>query len=105
MKRLLVFVFALTLLGSCAKEEQELLSIDPELVGTWEHDDNDRILFFYSNGYSWSVHAQHYQYSAENNTILMGQEVWGYSISGNKLTISCITNPNPTPTNGTYTKQ
>ena len=106
-----------TLLGSCTKQ-QAPLSIDPDLVGTWHHDDNNNYLYFYSNGYCHTYddidqNNSYSKYSAENNTIAFQNAdisgVWSYSISGGTLNMEeNLTTTTPaafTQWVGTYTKQ
>ena len=99
MKRLLVFVFAVTLLGSCTKQQLVTNGIDPNLVGTWAYQTNSNsVLFFYNdNTMAFVNSSQYYSYGeytadSENGTIRIpntgiGSQLHGvyyYSIDANE---------------------
>ena len=86
-------MFSIVLLGSCAKEEAPLQSIDPNLVGTWHQNNGEHYWYFYSDGsyYRYQTTAgigvDSGTYSAENNTLGCqggAYGVWTYNINGNE---------------------
>ena len=115
MKRLLVFVFAVTLLGSCSKTGSEN-SVPNNLVGHWLNEANystntgtgpsDQIMIIHSNGVCSIVCSEDRDYigsiTVDDNLITFSGHrayneyevgiTWSYSISGNSLELETLIN-------------
>ena len=89
MKKLIIFIFAVTILGSCTKQQLIRNGVDPNLVGTWAYQTNkDNVLFFYNDNtlaYTWG--NQYYAYGeytadTENGTIRIPNTGIGSQLHG-----------------------
>lgn len=123
MKKLIIFMFSIVLLGSCTKTTTPQTILDSALVGHWESSastnvSGTRAMVFHSDGTAHidDSYDSYIGFASSDGNILTfsGQrsgDEWSagasyeYSISGSELTITTVISKDVRVMNGTYNKQ